>query len=538
MKRGVLTLTALILVVALLLCGCGELGDYVSRFHDSVNGHSQFHYDDMTYTRPDLTALEHTLEESCALARESEDLDAVLDGILAYYEVYDNFYTNLSLAYIRYCGDLTDIYWQQEYDYCSANYAVADAGLEDLYCALAKSPIRAELEGDDYFGPDYFDAYEGGVQWDETFLSYLEQDNALQSQYYDLISRNEDLEQEVFLDEQFENLANILGQLVVLRKEMASYMGYPSYGQFAYDFYHYRSYSPAEAMDYTNAIRIQLSELYRRVGNSEAWDLLEEQCTEAQTLSYARECAKAMGDEIWEAFTVMESMGLYDTTIDPKKMDISFEVYLDSYAIPFVFMKPTGTAYDKLVLVHEFGHFVHDYVCYGSYAGTDVAEVLSQGMEYLSLFYGNDTQELEKLKMVENLCVYVEQAAYATFEHRLYEMAEEDLTPENLRSLYAQVGGEFGLDYEDWDPREFVLMAHYFAQPMYLISYVVSNDVAFQLYILEQDRAGQGLALYEKMLSTNESDIQVFVESMEMENPLSQAHVARVREVLEELLEP
>ena len=102
-------------------------------------------------------------------------------------------------------------------------------------------------------------------------------------------------------------------------------------------------------------------------------------------------------------------------------------------------------------------------------------------MEYLSLCYGKNTEKITNLKMMDSLFLYVEQAAFASFEQRMYGLRDENLSVEGLYELYEEVVMEFGLDsfaYDDW---EFVTISHLYTDPMYIISYVDSNDAALQL---------------------------------------------------------
>ena len=182
-----------------------------------------------------------------------------------------------------------------------------------------------------------------------------------------------------------------------------------------------------------------------------------------------------------------------------------------------VVTNPDGSAYDPLTFAHEFGHFCNDYVCGGSYAGTDVAEVFSQGMEYLSLCYGKADSRVRKLKMLDCL-------------------NSEELTVENVQALYEQVGTDFGFPSWNWDSRDFVTMPHYFTNPMYIISYVVSNDAAFQLYQLEQAEEGSGLARYEAHLQSEESYFLSFLESAGLESPFAPGRLREVKATFESAL--
>lgn len=539
MKKLQIRYLALLLAVSLLLSGCQMMGlpELFQRLGQAMGGHVAVCYEDMVYQRPDLTYLEQVLEESCALAAKGENLDQVLSGIFDFYDVYDDFYTNMNLAYLRYSADLRDTYWSAEYAYCSERYPQVDAALEKLYMALAASPLRQELEGEDYFGPGFFDSYESGQVWDEGFLSLLEEETALENQYYELMSQGGDPYSAEFLDANSQPLAELLAQLVAQRQQIAAYMGYDSYPQFAYDFYHDRDYTPEQAQEYAQLICQELVPLYRQVNESGVWDLAWEPCGERDLLDYVRGCARAMGGTMEQAFSLMQSAGLYDISYGEYKLDTSFEVYLDGFGEPFIFLCPTGGIMDKLCFAHEFGHFARDYASYGTYTGTDVAEVLSQAMEYLSLCYGENTEVLERLKLADSLSIYVEQVAYADFEHRLYGLTGDELTAEKIADLYEQIGMAYGFDSWEWDRRDFVLVPHFYMEPMYVISYVVSNDAALQLYELEKRQKGAGLELYERMLVSEEVSFGSFAAAMFLDSPFTAERVAQVRRTLEEGLQ-
>lgn len=522
----------LCLVAAVLLTGC-----MTSRVEDLLNdswGVTKF--EDMVYTRPDLAEVELVLAESCATAAAGESLDAVVDAIFAFYDVYDAYATNMSLADIHYCMDLTDTYWEEEYNFCAENAAIVDAGLEELYYALAASPLRDTLEGDDYFGAGFFDYYDGESIWDETFIGLLEQEAALETRYYELSADALEWEyysEEFFASECYDAMVQNLVELVALRQEIAAYVGYDSYAQFAYDFYYYRDYTPAQTMAYLAQVKSGLTPLYREVNASDIWYQGAESCSELQTYGYVRSTARAMGGIVEEAFDLMDAGHLYDISYGENKYDSSFELYLSSYYQPFIFMNPAGTVYDKLVFAHEFGHFVNDYACGGSYAGVDVSEVFSQGMEYLSLFCADGAEALEQLKLADCLFTYVEQAAYAEFEHKLYEMTPDALTAENVAALYAEVGLDYGFDSWEWDSRDFVTITHFYTEPMYVISYVFSNDVAFSLYQMEKAEEGAGVSCLLENITSGESYLLTFAESAGLDSPFTPGRLEAVRKTLE-----
>lgn len=536
MKRF-LQCVALVLVLVLVLAGCfGGLDDYelfmLRQFYESQN---LVDYEDMEYERPDMTEFQQVLEESCRLALEADRVEDIIDGVYAFYDVYDWFYTNYFLADIRYSADLTDIYWEQEYNYCEAQSATADAGLDELFYTLADSPLREELEAEEYFGPGYFDAYEGESIWDEYFVDLMEQESALINQYYDLSAQALDaMDAEQYYEVYGTQMGQVLVELVTLRQEIARYAGYDSYVQFAYDFYYYRDYTPDQVTVYLDEILAELVDLYVGLDNETVWNAAYRASSERETYAYVKSCAENMGGVVKAAFEMLDKYGLYDISYGENKYNSSFEVFLFSYCEPFVFMNAQGWGWDKLTFAHEFGHFANDYACVGSYAGTDVSEVFSQAMEYLSLLYADGGEKLTNLKLADCLCTYVEQAAYAAFEHQLYELS--DPTVEDVETLYADVCRAYGFESWEWDSRSYVDVTHFYTNPMYIISYVVSNDAAFQMYQMELAEEGAGLELMSESLYNQDGWFLNFVDNIGLESPFADGRVKTVRQTLEDAL--
>ena len=107
----------------------------------------------------------------------------------------------------------------------------------------------------------------------------------------------------------------------------------------------------------------------------DVWDAAYAYASRSQTLNHVRAAAEGLGGAVLEAFRAMEAGELYDIDYGVNKYDTSFEVWLESYGVPFVFVCPYNEVYDRLVFAHEFGHFCNDFASSGSGAGTDVLEI-------------------------------------------------------------------------------------------------------------------------------------------------------------------
>lgn len=533
MKPVLRTVLLLCLAMCVILSGCGILGQFWSG--------GLVPYEQMEYTRPDMLKFSAVLNKSCDTALEQENIEVVEDAIWEFYAVYDEFYTSYYLAMLEYSRDLTDIYWEEEYNYCITHSTQVDAGLDLLYRSLAQSPIREILDGDDYFGAGYLDSYEGESIYDDHLTELLTQESGLCAQYQALVGEAASVEyySDAYFTEYGSQMAQLFLQLIELRQQIAAYVGYEDYVSFAYDFYHVRDYTPQQTAGYLADIRAELVPLYQQTAQSGIWEQELPTSTEEETFAFLQSATKNIGGTIEEAFSSMKKAGVYDISYGPNKYNASFEVYLPIYYTPYVFLTPTGTVYDQLTFAHEFGHFCCDYVTIGgSMQSVDVSEVFSQAMEYFAILYADNGADLKKLKMADCLSVFVEQAAYASFEYQVYALEGEALTVENIQNLYEQICISYGLDSPYWDSRDYVCIPHFFSNPLYIISYVISNDAAFQLYQMEEAKPGSGVACFEENLTSNQVYFLSFAEEMGLESPFATGRLLRVRQSLEKVLQP
>ena len=86
------------------------------------------------------------------------------------------------------------------------------------------------------------------------------------------------------------------------------------------------------------------------------------------------------------------------------------------------------------------------------------------------------------------------------------------------------------------DSRAYVTVPHFFMAPMYVISYVVSNDVALQIYQAEVNTPGAGVELWEESLFTMQSGLLGFVEEMKLTSPFEENRVAQIRDIFAKTL--
>lgn len=545
----------LLLVAVLLFTGCENLMEMlVAEMMDVDPQQLNQTFSQMTYTRPDMDELQILADEAAQIALTDASAEEIMEKVYAYYDAYDLFGTMYCLAELRYSMDLTNQYYQKEYEYCGSQISYVDSTLEDLYVELAKSPVVDELEKE-YFAEDFFAPYqapEGSDEdweydsvWDETYTELYNRENAIIGKYY--VAQDElstlDPESPSYLDRCLNKLAPIYLELIQVRQEIAQYSGFTSYEEYVNSWYYNRELRHDELEDYAAIIQQELVPLYRQYCTPDRWDWATgKKATEEDCLRYVQSAAEHMGGTLSDAYDEMVRRELYDLHPSANKAAGSYETYLTSFAAPFILVNPMGDMSDLLTFAHEFGHFANDYAVYGTYTSADVAEVLSQSMEYLSLSYADalseeDMAQLRHLSMCNALETYVLQMAFYSFEQEVYKLTGDQLTEENITACFAKVIQDYGLDTSDAVPEEWVTVPHFFQAPFYVFSYVVSCDAAMQIYQLELETPGEGLSLFEEFLYEWEDlPLSDYRQIYDLQDPLLPQRVESVAQTLSTIL--
>jgi len=107
---------------------------------------------------------------------------------------------------------------------------------------------------------------------------------------------------------------------------------------------------------------------------------------------------------------------------------------------------------------------------------------------------------------------------------------------ENVDALFESTMAEYGMDIWEMNRRDYVQIPHFFIAPMYIISYIVSNDAALQLYQQEAAKEGAGLETYLQCLTTGQMYFVAFLEESKLESPFAPRRLETVRKTFEDAL--
>ena len=529
-------------------------------------------FSEMEYVRPDVDRLQNdieTLEEALDAGTMSlKEIEELIDA------VYDDFYdfrTMESLANVRSCLNTLDEYYSAEYTWCDEQSAVVQDLIDDMYFACGGSKYAKDLE-EDYFWEGFAEEYadEADSMYTPELVEMMQQEAGLVSEYRDLMADPviifdgeevhvfEGLDSATdartyygilfgYLDKYNPLAGDLFIRLVKLRNEMAQEAGYENFEEMQFDYYYERDYTPEQAGEYIENVKKYIVPLAEELDQKYSYAGLDmPDVSESRLREVLQRVASELGGTVEEAYEFMMQYDLCDLSKSYTKTSMSFMTYFDNYEAPYLLISADGTADDVLTAVHEFGHYSDGYATFNADETIDLAEVYSQALEYLSIDMLGDVLSRKTVKSIllskilDSVSLYTQQASFAQFEKEVYALPEDELTVENINAISLRLSQEFGYcteGFESYYARSWYDINHFFEVPFYVISYPVSNDVALQLYGLEQEKEGAGVAKYLEMLEHESGDLLETVEQYGLASPFEEDSVKNSADLIKSIVD-
>lgn len=505
---------SLLLSLLLALWGCAP-AQLVGRSYlredlgrTSRHGHTAFADMVLTYPDPDgVTAILDLALGSVGDATSQKELTATYEAQL---KAYNDLVSATSLAYVRYCQDVTD-------QARAAEYGKLNSALYAIQHRLARLE-KALMDRWGYhreWGTAYADALDRLSKQSEHLPSLRAREDELCRSYeqlsaaYRLEYRGRTWSMEELMGDEELNLQDFLEalelyqvgknraagelflELMALRKQMIKGSGFSSYAASQYDAFG-RVYAPEQALAAAQVVKQVFVPLYIR---------LRERCEndlrylsgatfgEDQFVAAMEQAVERVVPGAGEAWRYMLAYGLYDSQPSPRKLHGSFTTYIAAYRCPFLFTQWTDDASSAFTVVHEFGHFLSYYLNpEGTYYGAenlDLAETDAQGFELLMLseydaLFGRYADAARLCFLTNALYAILSGFMEDEFQQRAFQL--KDPTVEELNRLYGALAGEYGFDrLFGYEGREWTEIGHTFQFPFYYVSYGVSMLGALSL---------------------------------------------------------
>ena len=525
-------------------------------------------FSEMVYERPDADAIIELIGEIGKMVEDGAGFGETskkyieLDALVADYK------SQYSLAYIKYAMNVTDEELKKEIDFFGETQSLLTGKIRELHYTIAGSALEDEFEKR-LLGEGFFDDYRGENLYDDEVVAANQRISELVTEYYDMMSdlraehdgKEMTLEEIIeerrfgkisymdyisFLDKYYTKYNSLAGEIYIemvkLRKKVAEKLGYASYEELASEDFG-REYGVEDIENYCRLIETELIPLYKEFAENGEMEIVNEiyDISENRIWEIFDAATRNLGGSIRSAYTFMRQYGLADITPSDTKVASSFTMYISNYDAPFVMVNSDMTSKTLITTAHEFGHFNDNYVNMRDNNDLDVAETLSQSMEFLLLDASRSEMESDKVEfllkqnVMDTFCSLCVQAAYRNFEARVYALGDDELTLENINRIALECFRDTHSGYrgfEDLLSKSWFGIGHFFEVPFYTISYAASAGAALQIYSHIEE--GDALEIYNTITSSSSSggNFVKTVTDAGLENPFKTESVERLKNML------
>ncbi len=488
--------------------------------------------DDLAYTltQADIEKFNRQLEycekQFLKQAGVEEQQLAALDDLEAQYE---HLLTQEQIAYLYFCMNEKDTA-------ASENYLFASSACSDAYngyMAMCRRIDAADTDGRELFFTDWTEEELADMR------SYSEESNALQKANSELLVTYRELS-----DAAFEvGAAEHYVQLLQNNDRLAALSGYDSYWDYAYEKIYFRDYGAGELAAMRGYIKTYLLPMLERTAHQlqmkaqtldrsqsrlleqllyTDYDLTELGLVEAYTESYSPEVSAILG-EILDADNAIytDSANAYEG---------AFTAYLYELERPICYFGPGYQ--NSFTVIHEMGHYYSMAFNRSADQPLDLAEVQSQGNEWLFLSFISEKVDREVAEVLllnqlyNSLSTVICAAIIDEFEQSCYS---------TLPTASAQLDGIMedvldGYGGEEWVNDYIGDMKLYWRyvvieSPVYYISYAVSMLAAMQLYGRAESSYAEAQTVYLKLQAaeTAENGFLRALLSVGLRTPMQEA---------------
>ncbi|WP_332646479.1 M3 family oligoendopeptidase [Lysinibacillus sp. 54212] len=499
-------------------------------------------FKDYEYKRPNVEEMKQKVRELIALFKGATSVGVQSEIIEKINTFRNDFSTQANLVYIRASIDTNDSFYQAERDYLDDASPEVEEIVTEYYQALISSPFREQLEGK--WGTQLFALAENQIKgFSPEVIGLMQQENKLVSEYTKLVASaqiefdgktltlaqlgpyGESTDRSVrkaaretsanFYRENIEKFDSIFDELVKIRHQIATTLGYKNYAELGYVHMDRIDYNAEMVANFREQVRTFIvplvSKLYERQAKRIGVDDFKF-CDEG--LSFLTGNAKPQGDADWivangkkmyeelspetgEFFNYMLDHDLMDLVAKKGKEAGGYCTFIENYDSPYIFSNFNGTSGDIDVLTHEAGH------AYQVYASRNIGipeylwptyescEIHSMSMEFftwpwMELFFKDQTEKYKFDHLSGGLIFLPYGVAVDEFQHVVYENPE--MTPAERRQAWKEIEAKY-LPHRDYDGHAYLesggfwqRQTHIYASPFYYIDYTLAQICAFQFW--------------------------------------------------------
>ncbi|MGG0285093.1 M3 family oligoendopeptidase [Peribacillus butanolivorans] len=554
-------------------------------------------FNEYEYKRPEMDEIKSKFMKVLEKFRDAQEIDIQVKAMEEINEIRNYVGTMLNLVYIRHSIDTNDEFYKAENDYLDEFSPEMEELTSIFYTELVRSKFRRELEMK--WGKQLFDLAEAQLKtFSPEIIPHLQKENKLSSEYSQLIasakiefegeertlaqlqpfmeSADRELRKNAseayysFFEKQQAELDRIFDELVKVRHEIATMLGYKNFVELGYNRMTRTDYNAEMAAAFRKQVKEDVVPLVTRLKERQRERLgLENLCYFDENFQFRTGNAIPKGDAEWiiengktmyrelstetnEFFNFMIDNNLMDLVAKKGKESGGYCTFIEDYKAPFIFSNFNGTSGDIDVLTHEAGHAFqvyrsrnHDIPEY-YWPTYEACEIHSMSMEFLTwpwmeLFFKEDTEKYKFSHLSSSLVFLPYGVAVDEFQHFVYETP--DASPLERRQAWRKIEKDY-LPHRDYEGNEFLenggywqRQSHIYQSPFYYIDYALAQICAFQFWkrSVEGDVAAWEDYLNLCQLGGSKSFLGL-VESANLKSPFADGTVQSVVKVIDEWL--
>ncbi|MED3691500.1 M3 family oligoendopeptidase [Peribacillus butanolivorans] len=554
-------------------------------------------FNEYEYKRPEMDEIKSKFTKVLEKFRDAQEIDIQVKAMEEINEIRNYVGTMLNLVYIRHSIDTNDEFYKAENDYLDEFSPEMEELTSIFYTELVRSKFRRELEMK--WGKQLFDLAEAQLKtFSPEIIPHLQKENKLSSEYSQLIasakiefegeertlaqlqpfmeSADRELRKNAseayysFFEKQQAELDRIFDELVKVRHEIATMLGYKNFVELGYNRMTRTDYNAEMAAAFRKQVKEDVVPLVTRLKERQRERLgLENLCYFDENFQFRTGNAIPKGDAEWiiengktmyrelstetnEFFNFMIDNNLMDLVAKKGKESGGYCTFIEDYKAPFIFSNFNGTSGDIDVLTHEAGHAFqvyrsrnHDIPEY-YWPTYEACEIHSMSMEFLTwpwmeLFFKEDTEKYKFSHLSSSLVFLPYGVAVDEFQHFVYETP--DASPLERRQAWRKIEKDY-LPHRDYEGNEFLenggywqRQSHIYQSPFYYIDYALAQICAFQFWkrSVEGDVAAWEDYLNLCQLGGSKSFLGL-VESANLKSPFADGTVQSVVKVIDEWL--
>lgn len=499
-------------------------------------------FSEYTYTRPDYEVIKAQLTDLTTQLEAAESADVAVDIVKEITAINFNVDTQVTLWSIRHSIDMNDDFYNEETKFWNEYSPLFDELTTNYYRVVVASPYRADLA--EFLPETFFLMAENKLQtFSSDIIPLLQKENELVDRYNNLISAakldfrggtynlsqmgpfaqstDRDTRKEAsdtitgYFEKHEADFDNIYDQLVQVRNEIATTLGFKDYVEYGYKMMNRFDYNRDMVKTYREEIQKLVVPVVNQLRKRQAeriqvpslkhYDLILEYLdgnatpkgTPDELVAQAQKMYRELSPETGEFFDFMVDNELLDLVAKEGKNSGGYCTYIADYKSPFIFSNFNGTSGDIDVLTHEAGHAFQVYnsrwiqTPESIWPTYESCEIHSMSMEFMTwpwmeLFFKEQVDKYKFSHLSSTLFFLPYGVLVDHFQHEVYEnpsmtTAERKATWRKLEKMYLP-----SKDYSESEALDrgifWYCQGHIFASPFYYIDYTLAQVCALQFW--------------------------------------------------------